>query len=345
MAKNNLLSEQLNYIGASPTPTHLHLCSYNADGICLQKGKDMDDLIPYLRENAVNWIQIHGLENTKAVRHVCEHFHIDFLTIQDILNSGHLTKIECHENYNLAILKLLEFSANTYLPQQLAIVQGPGFLLTFTEKDSSFFDDINTAIEKNVLKIRNRQSDFLLGVVVNSVMTHFMSIISDFEDGLEDLEERFLSPTGEGSPGIEEIQQYRRNFRLLRKCIVPFKEEIGKLMHADNVLLHKSNRPFFNDVNDHLQFVLQTLESCRDMIAAVVDLYISDNNQRMNSIMKQLTIVSTVFIPLTFLVGIWGMNFKWMPELSWKFGYLFAWVLMLAVAAFVYFYFRWKKWY
>ena len=162
---------------------------------------------------------------------------------------------------------------------------------------------------------------------------------------LEDMEGRLLSSNPAEMPGIEEIQQYRRIFRLIKKSILPLKEHINKLLHSDNTLLHKSNRPFFNDVNDHLQFVLQTLEGCRDMISALVDLYLSNNDQRMNGIMKQLTIVSTIFIPLTFLAGIWGMNFSWMPELNWKYGYLFAWILMLVTGTAVYLLFRRKKWY
>ena len=121
--------------------------------------------------------------------------------------------------------------------------------------------------------------------------------------------------------------------------------KINKLLHSENQLLNKANRPFFSDVNDHLQFVLQTLEGCRDLLSAMVDLYLANNDQRMNSIMKQLTIVSTIFIPLTFLAGIWGMNFQWMPELGWKYGYFFAWGLMLAVGVIVYFYFKHKRWY
>ena len=163
-------------------------------------------------------------------------------------------------------------------------------------------------------------------------------------DGLEDLEERLLSST-DVNPSIEEIQQYRRNFRLIKRSILPLKEQFSKLFHTENNLIHKASRPFYNDVNDHLQFVLQTLEGCRDMISALLDLYLTNNDRQMNNIMKQLTIVSTIFIPLTFLAGIWGMNFKFMPELDWKFGYLFAWLLMLLLGTGLYFYFRRKKWY
>lgn len=349
MTKNNLLSEKLNYIGASETPTHLHLCCYNAEEVQAFRGSDWETVLSSLKENCINWVQVHGLQNTDMIHRICKHFDIDFLTIQDILNSKHLTKIEEHDAYNVIILKqLLADGGNEFIPQQLCIVQGKDFVLTFTEQETDFFNEIDGALKKNVLKIRNRQSDFLLSVILNSVMASFMSIISDMEDELEDLEEEFLSPfssTAGIQPGIEEIQRYRRNYRLIKKCIFPLKEQMSKLLHTENQLLHKANRPFFNDVNDHLLFVLQTLDGCRDLLSAMVDLYLSNNDQRMNSIMKQLTVVSTIFIPLTFLAGIWGMNFRWMPELGWKYGYVFAWALMLAVGGAVYFYFKHKKWY
>ena len=172
-----------------------------------------------------------------------------------------------------------------------------------------------------------------------------MSILANMEDELEDLEELLLSPDENNTPGIDSIQAYRRDYRLIKKSILPLKEQINKLLHTDSALLHKNSQPFFNDVNDHLQFVLQTIDGCRDMITALVDLYLSNNDRRMNNIMRQLTIVSVIFIPLTFLAGIWGMNYRYMPELDWKYGYLFAWLLMALVAGGIYLYFRKKKWY
>ena len=230
MTKNNLLSEKLNYIGESETPTHLHVSSYNAEQIQTFRGHDIKDIQPLIKENCINWIQVHGLQNTETIHEICNYFNIDFLTIQDILNSEHPTKIEEHDTYNLVILKQLSNTdCNEFVPQQLCIVQGKNFVLTFTEKETDFFNEINTALEKNVLKIRNRQSDFLLSVILNSVMASFMSIISKMEDDLEDQEEQFLSPLSpipEKQPGIEEIQRYRRNYRLIKKSIFPLKETV-----------------------------------------------------------------------------------------------------------------------
>ena len=345
MKQNNLLSEQLKYTGKASTPTHLHLYSYGCEGVEASCYQNLQALQPLLKDNAVNWVQIHGLQDAETIRELCQHFGIDFLTTQDILNADHQTKIEIHDTYNLVIIKqLIPLDDDEYQPQQLCIVQGTNYVLTFAETDTDFFEDIHTALERNVLKIRSRQSDYLLSVILNSIMAGFMSVITQMEDSLEDMEEQFLSSDDDQLPGIKDIQHHRRNYRLIKRSIFPLKEQISKLLHDDNPLLHKVNRPFFNDVNDHLQFVLQTLEGCRDLLSSLIDLYLSNNDQRMNGIMKQLTIVSTVFIPLTFMAGIWGMNFQWMPELSWKYGYLMAWALMAVVAAAVYVYLKYKKW-
>lgn len=345
MAQNNLLSEQLKYTGSATTPTHLHLYSYRPDGVATTRCESLESLLPQLRDDAINWIQVYGLQDTATVKSLCEYFCIDFLTTQDILNANHQTKVEEHDHYNVVIVKqLMPKGEEEYESQQICIVQGESYVLTFAERDTDLFGGIHTALEKNILKIRNRQSDYLLSVILNSIMAGFMSILSQMEDELEDMEEQFLAASTAQLPTIENIQHYRRNYRLIKKSIFPLKEQINKLFHNDNLLLHKANRPFFNDVNDHLQFVLQTLEGCRDLLSALIDLYLSNNDQRMNGIMKQLTIVSIVFIPLTFMAGIWGMNFQWMPELGWKYGYLLAWTLMIVVAVSVYVYLKYKKW-
>lgn len=174
MTRNNLLSEKLNYTGASHTPTHLHFCTYNTEILEYHQGASIKEFSPFIRPDAINWVQIHGLQNTEIVQEVCDFFHIDFLTTQDILNAEHLTKIEEHDTYNVVILKQLSVDEeNTYTPQQLCIVQGSNFVLTFMEHDSDFFNEIHTALKNNTLKIRNRQSDFLLSVMLNSVMASF----------------------------------------------------------------------------------------------------------------------------------------------------------------------------
>ena len=158
-------------------------------------------------------------------------------------------------------------------------------------------------------------------------MGNYISTISSIDDALEDLEEELLTITSGDDIGIQ-IQALRRQYMLMKKAILPLKEQYVKLLRAENLLIHKVNRAFYNDVNDHLQFILQTIEICRETLSSLVDLYISNNDLRMNDIMKRLTIVSTIFIPLTFLVGVWGMNYKWMPELEWQYGYYLPRIVM-----------------
>lgn len=346
MLQNNQLSDKLNYNGSVAMDTHLQLYTYDAEGIKSYDGETMSQLVPFLHADGMNWLQVHGLRNARTVEEVCRHFEIDFLTVQDILNIEHLAKVEEHDSYNVVILKQIQYvpEEQLYVPCQLVLVQGERFLLTFMERESDMLNEVHEAIGKNALRIRQRSSDFLLSVVLNSVMTTYMNICSTLEDRLEELEERLMTADTE-LPCVDEIQYRRRDYRTIKKAILPLKEHISKLQHTENNLITDSTRPFLSDVNDHLQFVFQTLDGCRELISALADLYLSNNDQRMNSIMKQLTIVSTIFIPLTFLAGIWGMNFRVMPELEWKYGYLFAWILMLVIGIAIYLYFRKRKWY
>lgn len=351
--ENNLLSEKLVYTGDSQAPTRLLLCTYNSTEIQETTGTDFDPVAEAINNERINWLQVHGMKNTAIIQKICTYFDIDFLVLQDILNADHPTKIEEHDKYTVLILKLFHRKEriadeledlNLLEQEQLCIIQGANFVLSFMENETDFFDDVVTALHKDVLKIRSRQTDYLLSVLLNSVMGNYISIVSTIDDDLEDLEEELLSITDKKDIGFQ-IQALRRQYMLIKKGVLPLKEQYVKLLRGENVLMHKANRAYFNDVNDHLQFVLQTLDICRETLSSLVDLYISSNDLKMNDIMKRLTVVSTIFIPLTFLAGVWGMNFKYMPELDWRYGYLYAWLLMLTIGIAICLYFKKKKWY
>ncbi|NDW11953.1 magnesium and cobalt transport protein CorA [Bacteroides sp. 214] len=346
-SKNNLLLEKLVYTGTSEIEPHLTLVSYNEHELQEAKGKNIKSIIDSIKCDCVNWLTTCGMKDTEVVREVCEHFEIDFLVLQDILNANHLTKIEEHDKYIVFITKIFRPNENIeeeLTQQQVAIILGSNFVLTFLEKETQLFDDISTAIKSNTLRIRQKQSDYLFSVVINSVVGNYINIVSTIDDSLEDLEEELLKITNAKDIGIQ-IQSLRRQYMQIKRAVLPLKEQYSKLLRSTSTLIHKVNHPFFDDVNDHLQFVLQTIEICRETLSSLVDLYISNNDLKMNEIMKRLTVVSTIFIPLTFLVGVWGMNFEFMPELSWKHGYLFAWGLMLLVGVGGYLFFKRKKWY
>lgn len=343
--KNNLLSDQLVYNGASTTATHLHLHRYNENEMKEFSDVTFESLQKEIHKDSICWLQIHGLQNTEIIREISEYFGINFLVMQDILNIHHPTKIEEYDSHLVLIMKLFQTDKNKQLiKQQVSIIQGENFVLTFSENDSLFFNDVATAIKNDVFNIRNRQSDYLLSVLLNNVMGNYKKTITEVEESLEEMESSLLSITTSNNIGAR-IQTYRRQYMRIKRSVYPLKEQYSKLLRSENKILHPSNKVFFNDVNDHLQFVLQTIDICREILSSLVDLYISNNDLRMNDIMKRLTVVSTIFIPLTFLVGVWGMNFKFMPELEWQHGYLFAWIIMIVTAILGYLFFKKKKWY
>lgn len=255
--KNNLLSEKLIYTGDSQIPTHLHLCSYNTTEIQEISATDFQTLIPSMNSDRINWLQVHGMKDTETIREICSHFEIDFLILQDILNANHPTKIEEHDKYIVLITKLFrpnesqEDELAELGQQQVCMILGANFVLTFLENETDFFDDVSTALRGDVLKIRGRQSDYLLSVLLNSVIGNHILLISSIDDALEDLEEELLTISNNKDIGIQ-IQSLRRQYMQMKKSVLPMKEQYVKLLRAESPLMHKVNRAFFNDVNDHL---------------------------------------------------------------------------------------------
>lgn len=343
--KNNLLSEKLIYTGKDSTSTHIHICIYNKDKIIHKRANEWKELKDYCSKDAINFIQVHGLKEINTISDICNDFNISFLIQQDIINVNHPPKIEQYENLNFIVSKIAkENNDGTTNLIHSCILQGENFLITFTENDTDYFEDVIKAIDKNIFKITQRQSDYLLSVILNSIITGYVSIVNNINDQLDDLEERLISLDG-NNVSIAEIQVFRKKYLYLKKAIIPIKEQYGKMFFGESTLLHKTNKIFFNDVNDHILLVVQLLETSHETLSSLIDLYISNNDLKMNNIMKRLTIVSTIFIPLTFLAGIWGMNFNFMPELNWKYGYLMAWSLMAVLGFTIYMFFKKKKWY
>lgn len=348
--KNNLLSENLVYTGDSDTPTHFHLCCYGEKKFIEFSGNNFKEVSSKIIPGCINWIQVHGLRNTETIREVCAYFQINFLTIQDILNVNHPSKIEERETYNVLISKISEISCESDTPNDeeihqnhVCIMQGNNYVLTFMEEDCPFFDEAVSAIRNNILKIRERDSDFLFSVLFNSLVMNYISIVSHIDDALEDLESALFENKNDRDIGVQ-IQMLRKQYLQMKQTVFPLKEQYSRILRSESTLFHSGNRAFFSDVNDHLLYAIQTIENCRETLSSLMELYISNNDLRMNDIMTRLTIVSTIFIPLTFLVGVWGMNFKWMPELDWRYGYLSAWVIMIVIGLCVYIYLKKKKW-
>lgn len=337
--KNNFLSEKLTYNGDERTATHVHLVSYNSAGMTVSDNAEIDASALSLDPASVSWVRVHGLKDTERIRALCAAFGIDFLVVQDILNVDHPSKVEEYERYNFVVAK---YSCHGEMAH-ISLVQGENFVLSFSETETALFDGVQKAITDNVLKIRTRPTDYLLSVMINGLVADYASLASSIDDDMDDLASELIAAVDARDIGAQ-ILSLRRRYMDLKRTVMPLKEQFSRLLRSDSRLIRKGTRPFFNDVNDHLLYVAQSIDSCRETLASLMDLYVSNNDLRMNDIMKRLTVVSTIFIPLTFLVGVWGMNFRNMPELEWKYGYAAAWGVMIVIGVIVYLFFRTKKW-
>lgn len=339
MNNNNLLNENLAYNGAERAATRIRLLSYDADGVTEATADGFEPIEKALAPGRIHWVRIQGLRDTQAVQRLCTRFGVGFLTQQDILNVGHPAKVESAEGYHFVVARRFRGEGST----QISLVLGGDFVLSFSEGESAFFDEVADALRGNVLRIRTRGADYLFSVLLNSLSAHYLSAAREIEEELDDLESDLLSSAPDRDAAAQ-IQTLRRRYMTLRRTVNPLREQYAALLRSESPLLRKANRPFFNDVSDHLLHVTQTLDICRESLSSLMELYIARNDLRMNDIMKRLTVVSTIFIPLTFLVGVWGMNFERMPELNWRYGYAAAWGVMLAVGLATLLFFRTKKW-
>lgn len=337
--KNNFLSEKLTYNGDERTATHVHLVSYNSAGMTVSDNAEIDASALSLDPASVSWVRVHGLKDTERIRALCAAFGIDFLVVQDILNVDHPSKVEEYERYNFVVAK---YSCHGEMAH-ISLVQGENFVLSFSETETALFDGVQKAITDNVLKIRTRPTDYLLSVMINGLVADYASLASSIDDDMDDLASELIAAVDARDIGAQ-ILSLRRRYMDLKRTVMPLKEQFSRLLRSDSRLIRKGTRPFLNDVNDHLLYVAQSIDSCRETLASLMDLYVSNNDLRMNDIMKRLTVVSTIFIPLTFLVGVWGMNFRNMPELEWKYGYAAAWGVVIVIGVIVYLFFRTKKW-
>jgi magnesium transporter len=228
----------------------------------------------------------------------------------------------------------------------MVLIMGKNYIVTIQESNHHFFEHIYSEIKnKQFQKFNNRKPDFILASMINEIMNSYSDEVVRLENDLEELEDQLLDIKQIHDTLIGSIQEKRREMINLRKSLFPFKSELAKLLRVDAELVNNHDNPYFKEIYDQLLYILQNLESCREILSSLIDLYLNNNDLKMNIVMKQLTVVATIFIPLTFLAGVWGMNYKFMPELEYKYGYLIAWTLMICVGVFIWLYMKRKKWF
>jgi len=295
--------------------------------------------------STVTWIHINGIHDVQALEELGNIFGLHPLTLEDILNSDQRPKMEDFCEYIYVVLKAFYSSnhqANEMHAEQISIILGRTFVISFQESEIDIFRPVRERIRAGKGRLRKSGADYLAYALIDSIVDNYFTILEQAGERIEVLEESLVkSPSAET---LQAIQNLKREMIFLRKTVWPLREAISSLERTGCQLFQESTDVYLKDIYDHTIQVIDTIETFRDMLSGILDIYLSSISNRMNEIMKVLTIIATVFMPLTFLAGVYGMNFKYMPELEWHWGYFCIWGIMVAVAICMLIYFRRKKW-
>jgi magnesium transporter len=342
-------------IGASPgTLVHvgdrkvetvkISVFEYDAEHLTEKIPRRMEDCASCGTGPQVCWVDITGIHQVDILEKCGAIFGLHPLVLEDILNTGHRPKYEEHDDFLFLVLKMLNLPENgsEIRIEQVSLIVGRNHLLTFQEQEGDLFDGVRERLRGNRGKIRKHGADYLAYALIDAIVDGHFVILEKIGDKIEKLEDELLSrPSPET---LHQIHNLKREMILLRKSVWPLRELIGRLQRAESPLIAENTGIFLRDVYDHTIQIIDTVETFRDMLAGMLDLYLSSISNRMNEIMKVLTIIATIFIPLTFFAGVYGMNFDYLPELRWRWGYAAFWGLSIVCALGMVRFFRGKKW-
>lgn len=289
------------------------------------------------------WINIDGIHDEQTIEAICSKLLVHKLTMEDILSVGQRPKIDEHLHYIHIVLNMFMLEDdNSIINEQISFVLHKNILLSFQEKTGDVFQGVRNRITEGKGFIRKRNADYLLYALIDSVVDHYFVILETLGERIEELEVELLKkPTDET---LGKLHKIRRESLELRRSVYPLREVISKFEKIDESILNPDVRVFIRDLYDHTIQVIDTIEVMRESALALLDLYMNSVSNKMNEIMKVLTIMASIFIPLTFVAGIYGMNFEYMPELKWDYGYFAVWGVMLLMVIGMLIYFKVKKW-
>lgn len=342
--KAGLPPGSLIHIGRSdPNKTIISKIEYSAKNISENNDIPIDDL--KIQDNDLNtWINITGLANIDVITTIGKQYDINHLVLEDILNTQHRPKIEEFEDYTFFTFKMLRFgkARREITSEQVSIILGKNYVLTFQEVEGDTFDSVRNRLNNQIGKIRTRGADYLLYTLVDTVVDSYFSIIDNLNDNIQKLEDQIIS--NPSNYALEKIQSYKKDVQFLRKTISPLRDSIGFLCKADTNLIAEGTTLYFKDTFDHILHINDSLNEMRDNLTSQLEIFHSNLSDQMNAVMKVLTIIATIFIPLTFIAGIYGMNFKFMPELDWYWGYPSILGIMAIIFISMIYYFKKKNW-
>ena len=343
---SNLAPGTIAYQGKKQsTTTNIEIVNYSKDNYKSFKSNAVKDAFDFKGNDCVTWVNIDGLNNVKDIETLGLHYKLHPLTLEDIVNTGQRPKLEEFENYMFVVFKMLFIKNDDEIHyEHLSLIVGDDYVLTFQEADGDVFNDLRERLNSAKGRIRTQGSDYLMYSILDAVVDNYFTVIEVLGDKVEDMEGLLFQSkeADDNTPG--QIQELKQEILKMRRSIYPLREVVSRMEKTDCSFIEEKTHSYLRDLYDHIIQVNESVDLYREMIWSLMDMYMTIINNKMNEIMKVLTIVATIFIPLTFIAGIYGMNFKNMPELNSDNGYYLLLGVMFIIFIFMLIYFRRKRW-
>ncbi|MGZ4034048.1 MAG: magnesium/cobalt transporter CorA [Bacteroidia bacterium] len=331
------------YYGEDQTAkVKITLIEYNETEFIEKDFYNLSDCLEHVNPTMVKWINVDGIHDAALVEKIGKQFNIHPLTLEDIVNTNQRPKFEDYDNYVVSIMKMISYDTELQ-SEQLSVVLLEGMVISFQEANGGdAFDLIRTRIRLGKGRIRKMGADYLAYALIDAVVDCYFSILEKIGDRIESLEEQLISdPTKET---MQQLHYMKREMIFVRKAVWPMRELINNMERSETELIKPSTDIYLRDIHDHTIRVIDTVETYRDLLSGMMDIYLSSVSNKMNEVMKVLTIITTIFVPVTFIAGVYGMNFDNMPELHTSWAYGAVWVVMIVIIISLIIYFKRRKW-
>jgi magnesium transporter len=343
--KSGLPPGTLVYLGERKVErVRISYIDYNEQSYQEKQVSKIEECFPLKATPTVSWINIDGLHEVEILEKLGGQFELHPLMLEDILNTDQRPKHEDFEKHIFIVIKMLSFDeqAQSLDSEQVSLVLGKNFVISFQERIGDVFEPIRERIRNGKGRIRKMGPDYLMYSLLDAIVDNYFAILEKLGDKIEAVEEELVGDPAERT--LQQIHFLKKEMIFLRRSVWPLREVISGLERNESPLIKDTTDAYLRDIYDHTVQVIDTVETFRDMVSGMLDTYLSSLSNRMNSIMKVLTIIATIFIPLTFVAGLYGMNFKDMPELKWRWGYPAVLLVMALIAGAMLVYFKRKKW-
>ncbi len=324
--------------------TQIKIMDYRPDHLVESELESIKNCSQYLQKDSVSWINIYGIHEMEMMNDIGEIFNIDNLLMEDILNTDQMPKYVAGDKYDAFIMKMLDYDTdnNIITAEQISIILGKNFVLTLQERKGDVFNPVRERIRNNKGRVRFNNNDYLAYTLMDIISDNYLNIIEMMGRKIEDLETKIFSDNNEDIAG--EIYRYKIELSFLRKSIRPAKEAILNLLKNEDTFFSSDTLNYMNDLKESIIHTSESIELYSSLVSDQLNTHNTLVNNKMNQVMKVLTIFASIFIPLTFIAGIYGMNFTYIPELNLKYGYLFFWIFVIIAGTILLLFFKKKKW-